>query len=66
MSQAVTIHHDLGDIVMKPNGKINAVRLKKVIRTALDQYQSEENVPAKVVNFLLQLRFENSVFCLIC
>ena len=60
MGQAVTIHHDLGDIVMKPNGKINAVRLKKVIRTALDQYQSEENVPAKVVHAEAERRHDNA------
>ena len=47
MSQALTIHHDLGEIIVKPNGKVNQARLKKMLHGTLDQYLAEERVPAK-------------------
>ena len=50
MSQALTIHHDLGDVVVKPSGKINQARLKKMIRSTLDQYLDEDRVPASAVH----------------
>jgi len=50
MSQALTIHHDLGDVVVKPSGKINQTRLKKMIRSTLDQYLIEDRVSAQVVH----------------
>lgn len=50
MSQAVTIHHDLCDLVLKPSSHVNQARLKKVIRSALDQYQAEERVAAKTLH----------------
>lgn len=50
MSQAVTIHHKLGEVVVTPNGKINSARLKKMIRSTLDEYQNEDRVPAEVVH----------------
>ena len=50
MSQAVTIHHDLCDLVLKPNNHVNQARLKKVIRSALDQYQAEDRVAAKTIH----------------
>ncbi len=50
MSQAVTIHHKLGDVVVTPNGKVNSARLRKMIRSTLDQYQSEDKIPAEAVH----------------
>ncbi len=50
MNQALTIHHDLGDVVVTPSGKVNKARLKKMIRTTLDQYQQEDRIPAKHVH----------------
>ena len=50
MSEALKIHHDLGDVVVKPSGKINPSRLKKMIRSTLDQYLIEDKVPAQVVH----------------
>ncbi len=50
MNQALQIHHDLGDVVVKPSGKVNQVRLKKMIRRTLDQYLEEDRVPAKAVH----------------
>ena len=47
MNQALTIHHDLGDVVLTPNGKINPSRLKKMICSTLDQYLEEDCVPAE-------------------
>lgn len=47
MSQALKIHHDLGDVVLKPSGKINQARLKRMIRSTLDQYLEEDRVTAK-------------------
>ena len=42
MSQALKIHHDLGEVVLKPSGKVNPVRLRKMIRDTLDQYLEED------------------------
>ncbi len=50
MSQALTIHHDLGDVVLKPSGKVNQARLKKMIRSTLDQYLVEDRVSAKTIH----------------
>ena len=50
MNDALTIHHDLADVVVKPSGKINARRLKKMIRSTLDQYALDERVPAAAVH----------------
>ncbi len=50
MSQALKIHHDLGDIVLTPRGKVNPARLKKMLRSTLDQYLAEDRVPAKVIH----------------
>ena len=57
MSQAVTIHHKLGDVVVTPNGKVNPTRLRKMIRSTLDQYQSEDRVPAEVVHKAAKQRY---------
>ena len=50
MSQVLKIHHDLGDVVLKPNGKVNQARLKKMICSTLDQYLTEDRVSAKAVH----------------
>lgn len=50
MNQALKIHHDLGDVVMKPSGKVNQARLKKMILSTLDQYLEEDGVPAKTIH----------------
>lgn len=50
MSEALKIHHDLADVVLKPTGKVNSGRLKKMIRSALDQYLEEERIPAKILH----------------
>lgn len=50
MSQALKIHHDLGEVVLKPKGKVNQTRLKKMIRSTLDEYLAEARVPAKIVH----------------
>ena len=50
MNQALKIHHHLGDVVLKPSGKVNATRLKKMIRTTLDQYLEDDRVPAKMLH----------------
>ncbi len=47
MSQALTIHHDLCDIVVKSSAKVNQARLKKMLCSALDQYLAEDRVSAK-------------------
>jgi len=54
MSQALKIHHDLGDVVVKPSGKINSSRLKKMICSTLDQYLIEDRIPAQVVHDAMQ------------
>ena len=50
MSAAVKIHHDLAEVVLKPASKVNTVRLKQVVRSALDQYQDEERLPASILH----------------
>ncbi len=50
MSQALKIHHDLGDVVLKPSGKVNQARLKKMICSTLDQYLAEDRVLAKTLH----------------
>ena len=50
MNPALKIHHDLGDVILKPSGKVNTIRLKKMIRSALDQYLAEDRVPAKALH----------------
>lgn len=50
MSQALKIHHDLGDVVLKLSGKVNQARLKRMIRSTLDQYLAEDRVSAKTIH----------------
>lgn len=50
MSQALKIHHILGDVVLKPSGKVNQSRLKKMIRATLDQYLEEDRLTAKTLH----------------
>ena len=50
MNQALTIRHDLGDVVLRPSGQVNRERLKKMIRSTLDQYLEEDPVPANMVH----------------
>ncbi|MEE8060157.1 MAG: helix-turn-helix transcriptional regulator [Pseudomonadales bacterium] len=50
MSQALTIHHDLGDVIVTPSCKVNKARLKQMIRSTLDQYLVEDRVPAAQVH----------------
>ena len=44
MNRAVKIHHPLGDVSITLTNKVNATRLKQVIRTALDDYLDEVRV----------------------
>ncbi len=50
MSQALKIHHDLADVVLKPTSRVNATRLKEMISSTLDQYQEEERLPASIIH----------------
>ena len=50
MSEALTISHELGEVVVKPSGKVNRTRLKKMIRAVLDEYAEGDRVPAKAVH----------------
>jgi len=50
MSQALKIHHDLGDVVLTLSGEVNQTRLKKMIRSTLDQYLIEDRVSAKTIH----------------
>ena len=46
MNQALKIHHELAEAVLLPTTRVNTARLKKMIRTTLDQYQEQEHIPA--------------------
>ena len=50
MSQVFKIHHDLGDVVLTPSGKVNQARLEEMICSTLDQYLAEDRVPAKILH----------------
>ena len=50
MSQTLKIHHDLADVVVQPNSKVNNTRLKEMILSVLDLYLNEDRVPAKVLH----------------
>ena len=50
MSQTLKIHHDLADVVVQPNSKVNGVRLKEMIRSALDLYLSEDWLSAEILH----------------
>lgn len=50
MNEALKIHHDLADVILKPSIKVNSARLKKMVRAALDQYLEEDRVPAKTLH----------------
>jgi len=50
MSQTLTIHHDLAVVVIKAGDDVNQSRLKKLIRSTLDQYEQEAHIPAQQVH----------------
>jgi DNA-binding XRE family transcriptional regulator len=50
MSEALKIHHDLGDVVLKPTSEVNGTRLKRMIRSTLDQYLEEERIAASFIH----------------
>jgi DNA-binding XRE family transcriptional regulator len=50
MNHALKFHHHLGEVVLKPTGKLDTKRLKKMIRTTLDQFLEDDRVPAKALH----------------
>ncbi len=50
MSQTLTIHHELAEVVIKAGDDVNQSRLKKLIRSTLDQYEQEAHMPAQQVH----------------
>ena len=50
MTNALEIHHDLGDVLVKPTVEVNRTRLKRMIRSTLDSYMNEDRVPAQTVH----------------
>jgi len=56
MNEALVIHHDLGEVVVVPAGKVNKTRLKKMIRATLDQYAEEGRVAADTVHIAARQR----------
>ena len=56
MTHALEIHHDLGDVLVKPMVGVNRTRLKKMIQATLDQYLNEDLVPAQTVHDEARLR----------
>ena len=56
MTHTLEIHHDLGDVLIKPAGKVNRMRLKRMILSTLDSYMSEDRVPAQMVHDETRLR----------
>ena len=68
MSQALKIHHDLADVTVQPNGKVDRTRLKEMICFALDSCLSEDRVPAGVIHDEAKQRhgdhYRSSGYCL--
>ena len=56
MSETLTIHHDLGDVILKPNKVIDPRMFVNIIRAALDEYQTDNRVSASHVHEQAQLR----------
>ena len=56
MNQALKIHHELADVVLIPTAKVNVARLKRMIRTTLDQYEQQERMPASIIHAETKLR----------
>jgi hypothetical protein len=50
MIQAVKIRHALAEVSIAPARPVNVTRLKRAIRSALDDYLEEERVPAALVH----------------
>lgn len=50
MNQALEIHHDLAEVIVKPVGTVNQKRLKRMICSTLDEYLYEDRIPAKAVH----------------
>lgn len=46
----LTIHHELGDIVVRAKSQAQAAKLTRTIRQALGHWQEDELVPAEVVH----------------
>jgi DNA-binding XRE family transcriptional regulator len=57
MKQAVKIRHPLAEISIKPANKVNAMRLKRAVRSALDEYLDEDRVPASAVHEEAEQRY---------
>ena len=57
MSHALKIHHDLGDVLVKPSGEVNQARLKRMIRSTLDQYLNDELVPSQTLHDEIRQRY---------
>lgn len=60
MNEELKIHHDLADVVLKPTGKVNTARLKKMIRSTLDQYLEEYRISAKTLHEEARQRHGNA------
>ncbi|MCY4209905.1 MAG: helix-turn-helix transcriptional regulator [Gammaproteobacteria bacterium] len=56
MIHALEIHHDLGDVLVKPVVDVNRARLKRMIQSTLDNYLSDDRVPAQVIHDEARLR----------
>ena len=50
MNQSLTIHHDLAGVVITPLGGVDTAHPAKTIHSALNQYQDEELIPARVIH----------------
>jgi len=50
MTQAVKIRHALAEVSIAPVRPVNVTRLKRAIRSALDEYLEGERVPAALVH----------------
>lgn len=42
MNQTVTIHHDLGDVVVRPSSGVKTTRLKTLLRATLNHYAAHD------------------------
>lgn len=50
MNREVKIRHELGEVVVRPAGKVASKRLQAVVRKALDEYAAEDSIPAATLH----------------
>lgn len=57
MTQAIKIHHEIGDVTIIPKGTVDRKRLADKIRNMLNEYAEEARMPASVLHQEIKDRY---------